>query len=120
MAESARTLNLEIIDDLKTILGDGFDEIIDEQLEQASIYLRELQQSLADDQPEAAMRCAHSLKSSAGQIGLQGIHALAKELEFTCSVDSERGESSLQAKELCRMIIDELPGAVQSLRNYLR
>lgn len=120
MTASAHALNHEIIDDLKTILGDGFDEIIDEQVEQAAIYLRQLQQYIADDQPQEVARLAHSLKSSAGQIGLHGIHALAKELEATSLADSEGGQCSGQAKELFRTIVEEMPAAVQGLRRYLQ
>lgn len=119
MTASAHALNHEIIDDLKTILGDGFDEIIDEQVEQAAIYLSELQQQLGRNQPQEVVRLAHSLKSSAGQIGLHGIHALAKELEAVSIADSEGGACSLQATELFRTIVEEMPSAVQGLRRYL-
>lgn len=120
MTTSAQALNREIIDDLKTILGEGFDEIIREQVEQSGEYMRDIQQALDGDDSATAMRRAHALKSSVGQIGLQGIHALAKELEFTCNADSEKGEVSSHAKQLHMLIGDEFPGAVKALVAYVK
>lgn len=120
MTVSAHALNHEIIDDLKAILGEGFDEIVEEQVEQAGIYLRDLKTLLTEGNVEMAMRRAHALKSSAGQIGLQGIFALAKELEFTCNADADKGEVSHHAQELFQTICDEFAGAVKALVTYTR
>lgn len=37
--------------------------------------------ALSDTDPQAALRCAHSLKGSAGNIGAKGVAAAAAELE---------------------------------------
>lgn len=112
-------LNHEIIDDLSGILGEGFGEIVREQVAQGQVYLRELQRLLGEADAERAMRCAHALKSSAGQIGLQGIHALAWELERICKEDMARGEMNPRAMELHRIIAREFPHAVQALQDYI-
>jgi len=120
MTISAQALNYEIIDDLKAILGDGFADIIREQVEQSSVYMQEIRQLLDANDAKGAMRQAHALKSSVGQIGLQGMHALAKELEFTCNADSEKGEVSTHARQLYNLIGDELPGAIKALVVYVK
>lgn len=119
MSASAQALNHEIIDDLYGILGDGYDEIVDEQVEQAQLYLSELDAFLAEDKPNGAMRRAHALKSSAGQVGMHGIYALAKELEMICLADEQNNSCSSQAKILYTTICEEFAGAVQALRNYV-
>lgn len=118
MASPAHALNHEIIDDLMVILGEGFNEIIKEQVAQAHVYLRELQPLLDADDAESAMRRAHAFKSSAGQIGLQGIHALAQNLESTCKADMGTGAVSPQARDLYRAITAEFPEAVRLLLRY--
>lgn len=120
MTNPAHALNHEIIDDLRAILGSGFDEIVKEQVEQAGIYLGELQQLLDDDDAYMAMRRAHALKSSAGQIGLHGIYRLARDLEVACDADAEKGQASPQAKALFRQLRDGFAGAVQKLLDYTR
>lgn len=113
-------LNREIIDDLQTILGDGFAEIVEEQVEQAVVYIRDMEDLLATNQPEMAMRRAHALKSSAGQVGLQGMHALAKELELTCKADIPSGQTSEKALQLFRTLQKDFTLATQLLRQYIK
>jgi HPt (histidine-containing phosphotransfer) domain-containing protein len=118
MTASAHALNHEIIDDLHAILGEGYGEIVEEQVEQAKEYLGEIAGYLAADDPGHVKIKAHGLKSSAGQIGLQGIHALAKELEMTSLADEAHGACSVEAKALYQTICDELFGAVKALHGY--
>lgn len=118
MVASAQTLNHEIIDDLHAILGEGYGEIVDEQVEQAKQYLEEMAGYFAANDPHQVKMKAHGLKSSAGQIGLQGIHALAKELEMTSLADEANGACSTEAKVLYKTICDELFGAVKALQGY--
>lgn len=119
MSSSAHALNHEIIDDLYAILGDGYTEIVNEQVQQALKYLQELQLYLQENDIQKAMRTAHALKSSAGQVGLQGIHDLTKKLEFQCIEDQASNASSAEAKQLYHTICAEFEGAMQALRNYI-
>lgn len=118
MSASAHALNHEIIDDLRSVLGDGFNDILDEQLEQAGHYLVELEELLRQGDSDQAMRKAHALKSSVGQVGLQGIYALAKELEFMCNSSIGKRLPNTHALELLRLLSDEFPAAVENLRRY--
>ncbi|MCH2546772.1 MAG: Hpt domain-containing protein [Alphaproteobacteria bacterium] len=119
MTVTAHDLNVEIIDDLFGILGEGYFEIVDEQVEQSVIYLTELKEFLANNQPAQAQKHAHSLKSSSGQVGLQGIHDMSKELEVACAEDVQSNTCSTKAVALHRTICEEFAGAVASLRSYL-
>jgi HPt (histidine-containing phosphotransfer) domain-containing protein len=120
MPISAHALNHEIIDDLYAILGDGYTEIVDEQVEQALKYLKELGELLQADNAKMVTRTAHALKSSAGQVGLEGIHALAKNLEIVSTADQEQGVCSDEAKMLHRTICTEFKAAVMALRDYVK
>lgn len=120
MLSTHHHLNREIIDDLQTILGNGFAEIMAEQVEQATGYIKDLKDLLEANQSDMAMRRAHALKSSVGQIGLQGIYALAKELELACKADSESGKTSEKSLRFFRTLQEEFNPAVLHLRQYVK
>lgn len=121
MPASAQVLNQEIIEDLRAILGDGYSEIVDDQVRQGNSYLQTIAAQLAAGNADAVRKTAHSLKSSAGQIGLQGIHDLARDLEKTSAADAQTGkECSAEAKALHAALAGAFPVAVQALRDYLR
>lgn len=120
MSSTHHHLNREIIDDLQAILGNGFTEIMAEQVEQATEYIKDLKDLLEANQSDMAMRRAHALKSSAGQIGLQGIYALAKELELACKADSDGGRTSEKSWRFFYTVQEEFSPAVQHLRQYVK
>lgn len=120
MSSTYYHLNREIIDDLQAILGNGFAEIMAEQVEQATGYIKDLKDLLEAHQSDMAMRRAHALKSSVGQIGLQGIYALAKELELACKADSDSDRTSEKTWRFFRAMQEEFNPAVQHLRQYVK
>ncbi len=110
---SPNDLNTEIIDDLKDVLGDGFLNLVDVQLEQAEEYLATIQLHIENDNIEQVQSTAHSLKSSAGQVGLLGIYELSRQLEY---------EAKQKGHE-CQRLYNELkaayPKAVEHLHAYV-
>lgn len=114
MPSSAHALNYDIIDALYTILKSSYSRIIDEHEEQVLKCLRDIPAQLQAD-AESAKISIHVLKSSTGQLGLQGIYDLIRKLEITYQEDA-CGE---EAMELYRVIYTEFPVAIQTLRNYI-
>ncbi|MGB1539774.1 MAG: Hpt domain-containing protein [Rickettsiales bacterium] len=118
MLEAYQALNEEIIDDLQTILGGGFGEIVEEQVIQAREYMKDMQQNLKDQDSQKMMRNAHALKSSAGQIGLEGIHLKAKEIETLCREDIDSGSPMRgDIAEKLALLQDAFDGAVAKLKD---
>ncbi len=60
--------------------------------------------ALKDTDPQAAQRCAHSLKGSAGNIGAKAVTAAAAELEQAC----REGDPPERQTLLCKNTIREL------------
>jgi HPt (histidine-containing phosphotransfer) domain-containing protein len=112
-------LNEEIIDDMAAILGDGYAAIFEEQLLQATSYIEEIRHFLANDSVAKVPKRAHALKSSAGQVGLQGIHFLAQDLEYACAADAEKGEISQRSRDIFSRLVHEYDGAVRCLYGYM-
>lgn len=119
MQNADAVLNEEIIDDLIAILGDAYLAIFEDQIQQATAYIKEIAGHIHAGDALKASKRAHALKSSAGQVGLQSIHLLAKKLEYTCSADAEKGEISQQAKELFATLVEEYEGCVKCLYGYI-
>ena len=67
-------------------------------------------QSNADD-PQAALRAAHSLKSAAGSIGARSIQEKAKQLEFACR------ENKQNIDELVTAVVSDLQPLIEDLSN---
>lgn len=119
MQNDAAVLNEEIIDDLMAILGDGYLSIFQDQIDQATSYIDEISNHLEVGETLKASKRAHALKSSTGQVGLQSIHYLAKDLEYTCSADSEKGEISQHAKDVFAKLRAEYDACVKCLYGYI-
>lgn len=119
MQDTDAVLNEEIIDDLIAILGDGYLEIFEDQLQQATGYIKDIDNSIQSGDALKTSKRAHALKSSTGQVGLQSIHYLAKDLEYTCSADAEKGEISLHAKEVFARLVADYDVAVKCLYGYI-
>ncbi len=60
--------------------------------------------ALRDADPQAAQRCAHSLKGSAGNIGAQVVAAAAAELEQACREGAEPEKRSLLCDSVLRAL----------------
>ena len=111
------SLNTEIIDDLHAILDEAFDDMVEEQVQQLGEYLILLGAAFKEENAAVGMRLAHSLKTSVGQIGLQGVHWMAKDLELTLQADDEQNNPpSDKAKMLYREIKEALPHAQAAMQ----
>lgn len=113
-------LNHAIIDELIELLGVGYFELMEEQITQANDYFEELEVLFADGgDPSTIAKRAHALKSSVGQVGLHGIHLLAKETEYKAKADVEAGKPvSAATREAFATLNEFYVPAVQRLRDY--
>ncbi|MBF0280438.1 MAG: response regulator [SAR324 cluster bacterium] len=66
---------------------------------------------ILDDDPEAATRCAHTLKGTAGNIGALGVHRAAQELETAC----QEGKESEIISSLLEHVTAELKPVIRGL-----
>jgi HPt (histidine-containing phosphotransfer) domain-containing protein len=57
------------------------DELVDTYLEDAETQLAALRQAVADDDPAAILRPAHTLKSSSANVGAMTVSDLSRDLE---------------------------------------
>lgn len=112
-------LNKAIVDELRDILGDGFRNIFQQQIDQGNAYIEEIRHLIAKGEMGQVARRAHSLKSSAGQVGLIGVQGLAKELEDAASASAVGGGISPRAMEAFARLVRAQEVAVKSLHEYV-
>jgi PAS domain S-box-containing protein len=86
-------------------------ELIDTYLDDSPRLLGEMRQGLAESQPGAVQRAAHSLKSNSASLGAHGLSAQAKDLELAAKANDL---SKAPAK------IDQLATLYAQVENELR
>jgi HPt (histidine-containing phosphotransfer) domain-containing protein len=64
-----------------------------------------------DEDPQATLRAAHSLKSAAGNIGALAVQEKARQLEFACK------DASNNVDELVAAVISELQTVIEGLHS---
>ena len=64
--------------------------------------------SIKDSDNQAAIRCAHTLKGTAGNIGAKGIQAAAKVLEQACEEVLDKGEENGAINESIQSLLNNV------------
>ena len=78
----ALVLDTEILDDLQAMLGEEVDRLIDVFLDDTPRLIRTLENAAAGPDYDALRDAAHSLKSSAANLGAMSLSAAAKRVEL--------------------------------------
>ena len=81
MSENLEILNYTIIEEAKQLMGDRFPSIIKYFLEDTQSYAEEIEKNIGEKNFEGVMIAAHTIKSSAKQIGTERISECAKQIE---------------------------------------
>lgn len=79
----------------------------------APLRLQGVEDALNSGDTSAGANCAHSLKSSAGQLGAVGLQRLCDELESDCVAGNLEN-----ARKLLRSAREELPTAIAWIQNW--
>ena len=77
-------------------------------------FSQQFQQALQDTDPEAASRCAHSLRGSAGNIGAKAVQFAAQALEQACREHTDITAPLLQLEQELAVVLTALQQLSQS------
>ncbi|WP_425599838.1 ATP-binding protein [Luteimonas aestuarii] len=103
-------LEAEIIEDLRAMLGDEVDRLVDVFLEDTPRLLKDLENAAAGPDYDALRDAAHSLKSSSANLGAMSLSAAAKRVELAAR------EQSLERPAVAvALIANEFARAKQAL-----
>lgn len=85
-------INMEELQEAQRVLKARFPEMIEAYLEDAEMYLKRIEEGLASNDLEKAVKNAHPLKSGSSGLGVMGISKIARAIEITAK-DSGSVES---------------------------
>ena len=71
-------------------------------------FRQQFQQSLQDSDPDAASRCAHSLRGSAGNIGAKAVQFAAEALELACREQADISLPLLRLEQELAVVLTAL------------
>lgn len=114
-----KMLDKSIIDELHSVLGSDLQALFQQQIDQANLYIEDIRTHMAKGEMAVVSRHAHSLKSSAGQVGLIGVQSLAKDLENASQAAPQDGVPNPRAMEAFARLVREHDMAVKALLEYI-
>ena len=108
-------LDRSVLNDLRDIMGAGFEPLIHAFIRDADIRLENLRKSLASQEGEKLRQSAHIFKGSCLNIGAKALVKICSELECLAK------ESNLSAADdLIRELDGSLRDTKQALLHYLK
>jgi CheY-like chemotaxis protein len=102
-------LDRPTIEELRELLEEEFDELIETYIEDAPSRIEKLASAAQVGDTEAVYQCAHSLKSSSANVGALELSAIARNLEELSRSGTVPGSDLLeQAQQEARQVLDAL------------
>lgn len=81
MSEVDAHLDMTVLDELKDIMEDDFDDLLDTFMADSEKRLTEFSEIIKQGDAEQIMRAAHSLKGSCGNVAATALASIFKDLE---------------------------------------
>lgn len=81
MVDPGKHLDLDVLDELKVVMGDDFPLLIETFVGDSGPRLEQIGAAIASGDADALRRSAHSFKGSAGNMGARELAALCQQLE---------------------------------------
>lgn len=109
----------EYLERMKSDLGGGdiLSDLIDIFLEEGPKHLDTMERALEEDAPDDLRIAAHTMKSSAGQLGAKGLSELAEELEEIGDTGDISDADEKVAK--ARRVFEAVEAELRELRDEL-
>lgn len=115
MSQDLEIINSSIVEEAKELMGDRFPTMVKYFLEDTEMYIAEIEASIEDKDFERSISPAHTIKSSAKQIGAERISDIARQIEQFCR-DCEGGAGDFeQLDRLYQDLKEEMDAAVPIL-----
>ncbi len=96
MSEQLEILNMSIVEEAKELMSDRFPMMVTYFLEDTQMYLEEIEKAVSENNAEIAISPAHTIKSSAKQLGAERVSEISKAIEEQCRNITENGNEDFQ------------------------
>ncbi|MFK7967900.1 MAG: Hpt domain-containing protein [Rickettsiaceae bacterium] len=78
-------INMTAVNTAKDLMGDRFPKMIEYFLEDTQMYMEEIKRGLTEQDLQTILISAHTIKSSAKQLGADRLSDIALQLESLCN-----------------------------------
>ena len=85
---AAAVLEMEVVEELRSIMGDEYQGLVKLFLEDAPLHIERLRAAAAGNDIAAMVAPAHTLKSSSANLGALALSSVAKRIEFGARTES--------------------------------
>ena len=93
-----QALNIEALNELRNLMGDALNEVLQTFVDYVPGQIDELSQAVSNDDAYGVFNLAHKMKSSSSSIGADGLAAVAEQLEVIGRSGTTEGTPELLAK----------------------
>ena len=119
LIQQLEIININTVNTAKDLMGDRFPVMIKYFLEDLQMYMEEIARGLKEQNTKVIVSSAHTIKSSAKQLGIDRLSDVAKQTE---SLSQEMMDSGNQAWEdlerLYNKLKNELDKAIPELNKF--
>lgn len=116
MGQQLTTINMVTFNEAKDLMGERFPMMIRYFLEDTDMYMAEIDKALKEKNTANALSPAHTIKSSAKQLGVEKVSEAAKKIEFLCR---EMIESNSEEFDLLEVLYNNLQNEVNEATTKL-
>ncbi len=118
MDEELKILDDSVVSEARDVLGDKFKTTISYFIEDTNMYILVINDKLAKNDIEGIILPAHTIKSSAKQVGAFRVSKIAEDLEILCKTLVENDEQQMEnVKNLRDKLQQEFDQALPKLQN---
>ena len=119
MDQELEIINIEDIDTARNLLGDRFSIIIKYFLEDTEMYSSEIAKGLKEKNIRIISSSAHTIKSSAKQLGIDRVSEVAKQMEILCrEIIDSNNQNWERLEKLYNSLNKELEKAIPELNKF--
>lgn len=93
-----QALNMEALDELRSLMGDALNEVLQTFVDYVPGQIEELSRAVANEDAEGVFNLAHKMKSSSSSIGASGLASVAEQIEIIGRSGSTKGTAELLEK----------------------
>jgi len=119
LIQQLEIININTVNTAKDLMGDRFPVMIKYFLEDLQMYMEEIARGLKEQNTKVIVSSAHTIKSSAKQLGVDRVSDIAKQIESLCRemIDTNKQEF-LSLEELNIKLKNEVILAIPELNKF--
>ena len=117
--QQLKVINTEAINASKNLMGDRFSLIIKYFLEDTQGYIQEIEQGIQEKKLQGIVAAAHTIKSSAKQLGADRISDVARQIEaLGREISTPQDQDYEKIKQLYGELKKELTAAIPEINKF--